>query len=57
VVRLRHNSIIYRSRVESFADDGSNMVCELPLALEAGRGFKPGYYDGALITGEDLKAR
>jgi hypothetical protein len=57
VVRLRHNSIIYRSRVESFADDGSSMTCELPLALEADRGFKPGYYDGALVTGEDLAAR
>ena len=57
VVRLRHNSIIYRSKVEQIADDGASMLCELPLALEAGRGFKPGYYDGALITGEDLKAR
>ncbi|MCD6362206.1 MAG: heparinase II/III family protein, partial [Armatimonadetes bacterium] len=51
VVRLRHNSIIYRSKVDGFAEDGSHMTCELPLALEAGRGFKPGYYDGALVTG------
>ncbi len=57
VVRLDLNSIIFRSKVESFADDGGHLVSELPPSIEASRGFKPGYYDGALITGEDLRAR
>ncbi len=57
VVRLDLNSIIFRSKAESFADDGSHLVSELPPSIEASRGFKPGYYDGALITGEDLQAR
>ncbi|MGD9496521.1 MAG: hypothetical protein AB7Y46_09440 [Armatimonadota bacterium] len=56
-LRLDLNSIIFRSKIESFAEDGSYLVSELPPSIEAGRGFKPGYYDGALITGEDLRAR
>lgn len=56
-LRLDLNSIIFRSKVESFGEDGSYLVSELPPAIEATRGFKPGYYDGALLTGEDLRAR
>ncbi|MGC9319971.1 MAG: hypothetical protein ACP5KN_18210, partial [Armatimonadota bacterium] len=57
VVRLDLSSIIFRSKVEQFAEDGSHLVSEIPPSIEAARGFKPGYYDGALITGEDLRAR
>ncbi len=57
VVRLDLNGIIFRSKVEAFAEDGSQLVCELPPSIEAARNFKPGYYNGALLTGEDLKAR
>lgn len=56
-LRLDLNSIIFRSKLEGCAEDGSHVISELPPAIEAGRGFKPGYYDGALLTGEDLRAR
>lgn len=56
-LRLDLDSMIFRSKLESFAEDGSHLVSELPPSIEASRGFKPGYYDGALLTGEDLRAR
>lgn len=52
-IRGDYNPIIFRSKVEAFEPD--HLVCELEANLEAPR-FKPGYYDGALITGEDRKA-
>lgn len=49
-VRLRHNAIIFQSRLDGA--DGAVAECELPLSLEAGGGFPPGYYNGATLTNE-----
>lgn len=57
VLRLRLSSLRFRSKIEEFAEDGSHLVSELPPSIEALRGFKPGHYDGALITDETLQAR
>ncbi|MCK5805972.1 MAG: hypothetical protein KAI66_24285 [Lentisphaeria bacterium] len=51
-VRLRHSAIIFQSRLDGIEDEGKTIVCELPLSLEAGRGFPPGYYDGATLSNE-----
>ncbi len=51
-VQLRHNAIIFQSRFDGVEDDGRTIVCELPLSLEAGRYFPPGYYNGATLTNE-----
>jgi hypothetical protein len=56
-VRLDLNSILFRSRLEGIAKDKSHLVTELSPPVEKARGFKPGYYDDAVVTGEDLKAR
>jgi len=56
VARLDLNAIIYRSKMMSVGEDERHLVCEIPLPIEAARQFKPGYYDGATLTGEDLKA-
>jgi len=56
-VRLDLNGILFRSKIESVAPDGSHLECELPPSLEASGGFAPGYYDDALLTNEDLTAR
>jgi hypothetical protein len=52
VVTLRYNAIIYQSRLDDVIEDGRTAVCELPLSIEASRGFPPGYYDGATLTNE-----
>lgn len=57
VLRLDLSALRFRSKIESFADNGSHIVAELPPSIEAARGFKPGHYDGALITDETLQAR
>lgn len=57
-VRVRHNPIIYRSKIMSFADDGSHLVAEMTPRLPAAGGAEPyGYYDGAFVTGEDGRAQ
>jgi hypothetical protein len=57
VLRLDLSALRFRSRIEGFAEDGSHLIAELPPSIEAARGFKPGHYDGALITDETLQAR
>ena len=54
--RLDPNAIIYRSRMVSIGEDRQHLVAEIPPPLEATRGFEPGYYNGAALTGEDGKA-
>ena len=48
-VELDHNAIVYRSSVMGFGPD--HLVCELPPPIEAARGFRAGYYNGATLTG------
>ena len=57
VLRLDLSALRFRSKIEGFAEDGSSLTAELPPSIEAARGFKPGHYDGALITDETLQAR
>lgn len=57
VLRLDLSALRFRSKIEGFAEEGSHVVTELPPAIEVARGFKPGHYDGALITDETLRAR
>jgi hypothetical protein len=57
VVKIDLNSIIFRSRIVSVAKDRTHLVTEIPPPIEAAGGFRPGYYNGAVLTGEDLKAR
>ncbi len=57
VVKLDLSSIIFRSRMVRMAEDKTHLVTEVLPPIEASRGFKPGYYDDAVLTGEDLKAR
>jgi hypothetical protein len=57
VVKLDLNSIVFRSKLMGIAEDKSHLVTEISPPVEASRGFKPGYYNGAVLTGEDLKAR
>ncbi|MCK4623903.1 MAG: heparinase II/III family protein, partial [Phycisphaerae bacterium] len=57
VVKFDLNSIIFRSRIMSVAKNRTYLVTEISPPIEAARGFKPGYYNGAVLTGEDLKAR
>ena len=56
-LRLDLSSLRYRSKIESFADDRSHLIAELPPPIEVARGFKSGHYKGALITDETLQAR
>jgi hypothetical protein len=55
-VRLDLNALLYQSRLEGIGEDRSCLVAELPPPIEASRGFPPGYYDDAFVTGEDLRA-
>ena len=55
-VRLDLNALLFQSRLEGIGEDRSCLVAELPPPIEASRGFPPGYYDDALLTGEDLRA-
>ena len=55
-IRLDHNAIIYRSRLLEIGHDNRHIVCEIPPPIEVSGDFKPGYYDGATLTGEDLRA-
>jgi len=57
ILKLDLKPIIYRSQMMSVGSDKRHIVGEIIPPIEAARGFKPGYYDGALLTGEDLKAR
>lgn len=54
-VRLDLSAIIFRSRMTKVGEDRKHIVCELSPPIETSRGFKPGYYDGAALTGEDRK--
>lgn len=56
-VQLECNSILFRSRVDSVSEDKTTITTELAPPIEATRGFQPGYYDGALVTGESRTAR
>ncbi len=56
-LRLDHNSMLFRSRLEGIAADRSHILVELDPPIEVARGFKPGAYDDAVLTGEDHKAR
>ncbi|MFO7948057.1 MAG: hypothetical protein R6V19_14730 [Armatimonadota bacterium] len=57
-VHFKLHPIMYRSKIEKVAEDGSYLVAELPPRVADSGGETPhGYYDGALLTGEDLKAR
>lgn len=56
-IRLDLHGRIYRSSIVRISDDRTHLACELPPPVEAARTFKPGYYDDAVVTGEDLKAR
>ncbi len=56
-VRLDLNAIIYRSKMTGVSEDSREIICEIPPPIEEFRGFKPGYYDGATVTGEDKAAR
>jgi hypothetical protein len=57
VVKLDHDALIYRSAIETFGEGTEPIVCELPPVLPPSGGAEPyGYYDGALVTGEDFKA-
>jgi len=56
-IRLDHSAIIYRSRMIGIGEDRRCVICEIPPPIEVTQGFSPGYYDGAFLTGEDLKAR
>jgi len=56
-VRLECNSILFRSRMDAVSEDGLTVSTELAPPIEADRGFKPGYYDGALVTDETHQAR
>lgn len=57
VVRLEGNGILFRSNIEGLSDDRLTVTTELAPPIEAGRGIKPGYYNGALVTDESLQAR
>ncbi|MDP6357389.1 MAG: hypothetical protein QF473_19895, partial [Planctomycetota bacterium] len=54
---LDHDALIYRSKLEEFGSDGRHVVCEIPPPFEASRGFKPGHYDGATLTGEGFEKK
>ncbi|OGV81067.1 MAG: hypothetical protein A3K19_17405 [Lentisphaerae bacterium RIFOXYB12_FULL_65_16] len=56
-VRLEHSGLLFRSKILNFSGDRMSLTTELPPPIETGKGFKPGYYDGALVTGEDLRAQ
>ena len=56
VARLDLNAIIYRSKMMRVGKDRRHVVCEIPPPIEAVHQFKPGYYDGATLTGEDHQA-
>jgi hypothetical protein len=56
-LKLDLDTIIFRSKIEKFAPDGSYIVCELPPRIPACGGARPhGYYDGAFVTSENLSA-
>jgi hypothetical protein len=57
VVRLEGNGILFRSHLEAVSDDRTTLTTELEPPIEATRGLKPGYYNGALVTDESLQAR
>ncbi len=57
MLRLDLSALRFRSKIEGFAEDRSYVEAELPPSIEAARGFKPGHYDGALITDETRQAR
>jgi hypothetical protein len=48
---------IFQSKLEGMGETKDHLVCEIAPPTEAVRGFPPGYYDGALLTDESLKAR
>ena len=57
VVKLDLNSIIFRSKVLGFSEDKSHLIAEIMPTIPASGGANPhGYYDGAMLTGEDHKA-
>jgi hypothetical protein len=56
-VRLDLNGILFRSKLVSLSPDKMSLVTETAPPIEAASGIKPGYYNGTVTTGEDLKAR
>ncbi len=56
-LRLEHTGLLFRSRLMEIGGDNMVLTTELPLPIEASGGFKAGYYDGTLVTGEDHRAR
>jgi hypothetical protein len=56
-VRLDMNPIIYRSGLVKIGGDRHHIECELSPSIETSQGFRPGYYDGATLTGEDKKGK
>ncbi|MDH7571422.1 MAG: hypothetical protein QHJ73_17745, partial [Armatimonadota bacterium] len=56
-VRLDLNGILFRSKLLGTSDDGRQLVTEISPPLEASGGFPAGYYNGAVVTGEDLVPR
>lgn len=56
-VDLKLTPLVHRSSIEEFSDEGDHMVIELEPRIPGSGGDSPhGYYDGMLLTGEDLKA-
>ncbi|MBN1292726.1 MAG: heparinase II/III family protein [Candidatus Latescibacteria bacterium] len=55
-MKLDLNSILYRSKMVKIGEDNGQIVCEIPPPIEKVRGFKPGYYNGTTLTGEDLRS-
>ena len=57
IVRLAHNGLLFRSRLDGISDDKTTLQTELAPPIEASKGIKSGYYNGAVVTDETLKAR
>jgi len=57
VVQVDLDALIYRSRVDEVAQDGTHLIAELDPRLPPSGGANPhGYYDGALATNEAMTA-
>ena len=57
VVQLALSAEIFQSKLDSLDEAGQSVTCELAPPTEAVRNFPPGYYNGALLTDESLRAR
>ncbi|MEN6403550.1 MAG: heparinase II/III family protein, partial [Armatimonadia bacterium] len=57
IIRLAHNGLLFRSRLDGISADKTTLQTELAPPIEASKGIKPGYYNGAVVTDETFKAR